>query len=501
MDGLDRCKASQQGVCMSSAEYKKLDPLEKFRLEARAARSKKDRNDLLTEDIRHLRVQKSLIEERQREENMLDNGVVNSVSAFRLHAEDREQFNSIYRDAESGCNLFTLMDQFGGSAKAPSPAVQELLEGAMVWDSDDSPLPECMQTICRNRDHFNNLLLFAGNGDTPTECFMATIIALSPFSVTWLRLARTSEGVPTQLENFGGFSVGSILPGSMPRYRITEEFLVDGEAPFHDAATLWVWDDFDITDDASIVRIASRAVAFNSFCRGFPSPKQTRNAPTPRAPKFKDASGYDAFLEEFPWLTADFLESSSRSSSSMPARNGASSSSGTRGASGTGDVAPDVLGVEPPEVADVGALMERLDEIRAEFSHDDAGDFFFYVSNRGGIWLAETHRKATDSATVFARSIARLFCDIYVWPKQKGFAHLKYGSMESSNKLAKEFARRGHWYVAIWVGIECEVGFVFTDEHRVPEDEEFIDWALTHEVDSVVIDAVSDIRSLWPSNR
>jgi cbb3-type cytochrome oxidase cytochrome c subunit len=74
--------------------------------------------------------------------------------------------------------------------------------------------------------------------------------------------------------------------------------------------------------------------------------------------------------------------------------------------------------------------------------------------------------------------------------------------MANSNRLAREWARIGHWYCTLWHEAHCADDFRFNaDAHAPPADADFIDWALTVEQDSKLFDAIISVRHAFPANR
>ena len=123
----------------------------------------------------------------------------------------------------------------------------------------------------------------------------------------------------------------------------------------------------------------------------------------------------------------------------------------------------------------------------------------FYVWNRGGDDLIAKKKKSTDIATVFARSEAKAFCKRFTWPKQKGFGYNTCGGIASANVLAREMARRGHWHCSLYFESDCDPSFRFLEEHRCPEDIEFLDWQASQDLFGNEWDEAVHMRALFPS--
>ena len=75
---------------------------------------------------------------------------------------------------------------------------------------------------------------------------------------------------------------------------------------------------------------------------------------------------------------------------------------------------------------------------------------------------------------------------------------MRYEGDFNANKLAREYAFRGHWFCTIWHEHGCRDGFLFNDEHSPPESEDFLEWALSFGVGHVCLDAAAAVRALRP---
>ena len=108
-------------------------------------------------------------------------------------------------------------------------------------------------------------------------------------------------------------------------------------------------------------------------------------------------------------------------------------------------------------------------------------------------------RSATE-ATAFARVNAAEFCRVYKFPKQMGFSFHKYGTIDNANRLAREAARRGHFFCSEWFIDGHSPDFAFGPERMPPEDPEFVCWMAALPEESACFQKAVEILALEPIN-
>ena len=154
----------------------------------------------------------------------------------------------------------------------------------------------------------------------------------------------------------------------------------------------------------------------------------------------------------------------------MPAEEGEASINGEGEVNGEDAVMEDVgaaigednAGDQDP--VDVEAAVDELLAIRSEWDYDlGVAEEFFFIRILGGPWTMANRGVAADAAGGFARpGVGKDWCKSFAFPAQASFAFNRYGR-EGANQLAREYCRRGHFFLRLW--LQSGTDFQFTQEH------------------------------------
>ena len=76
---------------------------------------------------------------------------------------------------------------------------------------------------------------------------------------------------------------------------------------------------------------------------------------------------------------------------------------------------------------------------------------FFFVHINGGDWAEANRGVAADSVGGYARAwLCSEWCVRFEFPVRNSFALTCYGR-EGGNELAREYCRRGHYFLKLWL--------------------------------------------------
>jgi len=495
----DRLALARAAIGTREARYQALGPLGKVAVERQAAAEKRKRQAAIDGELEHLHAKRTLLDIRLAQEKQPRSGIRTQVSSFTLSDDDRDVFNAQFERIEQDYNMELLKNQFPGSPKPPPPAHRTLIENSAQGRTAKEKLPPMLAKMCRYRDAFNNVFLFEGDGSVPDTCYMVALLVQKPYQVVWHRMERVTPQHGATFVYRDALFEASMRRPRPPAFRFTKEFLVDTEVHFENPDDVWVWGDFQFTEESMVVRIiGGDPIPFAAFYPHEGAAERAEAGDRARRPPLPP--GLEAaLLEEFPWLTPEDL------GKVRPGRgHGGRRGPGLGGEDGDPpDVEEEVEDehVPPPpddHAVDVRALAQHLMHLREVWAHDEEQHLFFYVHNRGGEWLMLHKKEGSDSATCYAREPAKAFCRAYRWPQQRGFGYKKHGGVANANRLAREVARLGHWYCCTWHANECLEDFEFAEDHQAPDDFDFVDWATTLAIDSAVFEAVIAVRAMKP---
>lgn len=131
---------------------------------------------------------------------------------------------------------------------------------------------------------------------------------------------------------------------------------------------------------------------------------------------------------------------------------------------------------------------------------DDQPDLYFRVVTRGRAWTLQHSGQVADSNRGEARGeFAKAWAKKYKWPLSMTFAINRYGR-EGSALLAKEFCRRGTYFLRLCYESPDPASFVYTREasEACPEDTDFLDFVLALGSDDPVLRRAFEVRALAP---
>ena len=126
-------------------------------------------------------------------------------------------------------------------------------------------------------------------------------------------------------------------------------------------------------------------------------------------------------------------------------------------------------------------------------------DTHFYTRLVADRWtVAHLGHDSTDSIC-FARSHTVTWCELYRWPKQKGFGLAAYGD-RNAVMLSKEWARRGCFFMQMWLDAGSPRDFAYStaDAAGYAESMAFLEWACGVDADSDVMTRIVEMRAFRP---
>lgn len=116
---------------------------------------------------------------------------------------------------------------------------------------------------------------------------------------------------------------------------------------------------------------------------------------------------------------------------------------------------------EPRRKAEL--VVNELAALRGEAYDPEEENMGFYTRILGGAWAAKHKSVTADAVSAFARGgLPTTWCRLYGWPRQMSAYYSKHGQM-GAHMLAKEWARRSHYFYWMWATSEDE-DFSYTDE-------------------------------------
>ena len=198
----------------------------------------------------------------------------------------------------------------------------------------------------------------------------------------------------------------------------------------------------------------------------------------------------------FPWMSIEDLKKMLLTS--LKPTSGSSthptSRSGTHQTSGSGS--HEVVDVDESVVAAVAAqaeeMKEQLDEAQEE-------DLYFKVRILGGRWSAEQFGVAAQDIGAFSKNReVDIWCSAVGWPKAKSWRISKYGH-DNCHALASECARRGNFWMRLWVTEGSPAPFNFEPRAGTyVADQAFSEWFDGLPIGSALFKAAMELRDIVP---
>jgi hypothetical protein len=252
-------------------------------------------------------------------------------------------------------------------------------------------------------------------------------------------------------------------------------------------------------------------MSFEDFVRHHPpfgsETKPARTGPRPRVAR----GAVDQLLKEHDWLSREDFEevlvrkpTRPRKRATRPrlAEEDDSASSMDVGPHDHLVVAED--GHDPEVLADAVDVdvHEELAAMRDEvaLTLDDQPDLYFRVVTRGGEWTFNHTGHVADSSRAESRgSLVQEWCQQYQWSKTVTFSINRYGR-EGSARLAKEFCRRGTFFLRLCHESANPALYVFTPEAcaACPDDTDFLDFVLDLDASDHTLVKAHELRALRP---
>ena len=447
-DPLARRDETKSCMRTHGAEWRALTPLQQHPHRAAAQARAAARVQDIENAMARLRVEQRRL---QREEDLLERqkSSLNHVAAVRMSEQTLQDVCDTFNDP--ACKRLHLgTDRSGAWRKVPPAAeaadVQVFLEAAGAGEEEPDK-PWICRTLCRNR----NILRDVAIGLTRDGNFWQVLFAKEqPHEVTFLELRREPRIFRLEQE----IEEDMQLDRRVYDYLNPPVIRTERDCPFpHEDTDIFVR---SIRYRDGKVVAPSEAMFLELWLgRGAASQRAPR-VPRPRRARPRARADVDAaLLAEFPGLSEDDLRPTAQRSRAKRARPAPVSPEGD-------DVSQDVE--EPvPDDADAVDDAETGDEEQelVEFEWDDTDDVYFYT--RVGMGKASRGQSAEVPRIItgFARACARTWCVAYGFPQEMNFTYTEYG-VEVSAAMAREYCRRGHYFIKFWVEAAAGVDVEYT---------------------------------------
>lgn len=429
-------------------------------------------------------------------------GVRNVADEVRFTEDELAQFNEYeHRMNDLGSEVSDLAEAMTAPAMPPADVRVAVEEYSKRFVDHTTAIPEWCRIVCDHRQHFLKGAIgttSGHDGSFPQELFLVCLAFQQPSgSLVLMRVHRSplqwpaveAAGVPT------GWAHALRAERYVPHY----EFFDEKTAPFDESEQLWVFPELFWEDGALLV--PGDPVLLEEFVAELPTAASGSRRPRAPGKRRREADVSDAkakVLEMFPWLTADLVEEALAEADMEEApldRDGGP-----------------VTTSETPDRVDeqgmddlVGKAMDRLLGMRMAYAEEDGDEdlcIHFYSRIAGGRWTAANRGVIADSSIAYSRKHAAAWCVRYCWPKQKGFAFATYGE-RNSVELSKEWARRGEYFMQVWIDAGSPEDFTYTDAHveEYTEPMSFLEWACGVETDSETMSRIMELRRKRPVRR
>ena len=148
-----RFRLGQVSVSSRDEIYRRAGPLGRAKIEIDAKREKRRRDAEVSSELEHVQHLRQLALARRDSAANQSDGILNTVSSFRLKEEDFEDFDKSFEKNRQNIPVGELVSMFDEAPRAPVRETRELLEEAMT-DEGERAVPGFVRHISRNRDFF-----------------------------------------------------------------------------------------------------------------------------------------------------------------------------------------------------------------------------------------------------------------------------------------------------------------------------------------------------------
>ncbi len=255
----------------------------------------------------------------------------------------------------------------------------------------------------------------------------------------------------------------------------------------------------------------SQPIPFEDFVQGVPDrrPRASARDGTQRRDRVDaaDLGLREQFLRDHPWLSeADVDLALGRT---RPTPHGRTRGAARRDGEDEDVVLLDedegvVLPVDDDEMEAPDAVFDpaELAALRDEQDVPEHALLDFYVRVLGGAWTLRHTGAVADGCSYYCRAgDARLWCETFNFPKQKGFMYARYGGPNCPPSLCNELALRAQFYFNMWSASDDD-NFIYSVQQldSYVDSYELIELMCDHDVLSASFEKGMEIRNLKPTN-
>ena len=471
------------------AEFRALPPAERRRLEVASVYAIRERVADRARDLDSLRAMVALEKQRHASE-LAEFGLGSHLQDLALTPNELTRLCGIYNSFEGKSAELTKR-----TFEAPKPLSDTELEmfeqiAAELLPKKVEP-PIWLSCVCQHRDALDGAAFFI---DDSIDAWALLYASQRPYFAVFMRLMRRDVILPAIEEMTPLEAVGANWDDRR-EYEFTSplEFACEQVVPF--AATL----DFKLLRGLRYCQWgAYTEILPETFCCfrvDHPPPQRAGTGERVARPRVDRASAEVVLRREFPWLSdediARALGKRAPPRKALP-RERVAGSDVDADSSAASDHS------DRESVDDDADSDEGLEAIRDEW-HFEADRFDAYRSRIVGRDYVKKHSGVEASCQKgYARTeFVKSWADKYTWPREKNYFFSVY-ELEGATKLVGEFCRRSNHYHN--VAFAADGDHWYTEDDRVEEDLDFLNWMLSLDVGHPCYVAASKLRELFPVN-
>ena len=476
-----------------AAEYRRLPLREKLDLRDKALRFDRERMQKVRLEMQDLKLRKKALDADQAK-RIAEADTPNHVGECRL--TDQELTMACNYFDSSACKSLRVEEYLGAYGSAPKePTTPERKCIDDIVDSLDQGREKntwWSRMISRNRDDFHCTAI--GLEEDGELWWLVLFAKQQPFQTTFLQLRRRARVL--DLTSDARYTLNRREYDYLPP-TIRDET----NMPFGDE----VQDLYVRTDGRFIGRVVCfphRAEAFEMFLL-FNAKHRTDVAAPPkqRAKRPRDPASREKFLLDNPWLSDDDVPGGTPK---RRQRGGNRSPRGRRPIDdGLTDDEPDSRPPPPPppledeEPVEPISVHDELKAIREEMAWEDNPLRYFYTKPLGGGWTKENRGKAADRYGGWARSMAKEWCEVFSFPKEKTYSFVLKFEPDDTKYLSREYCRRGEYFYRLFLK-KPDITYSRDVIESYVESEEFVRFMCACDVDGPAFDAGLKLRKIYP---
>lgn len=478
--------------------YQGLDVAQKLELAQLRAEYVVERRQRVQLEMQEARAERNRLV-LQRQTSLTSDGIPNKVGLMQFTEVDLVEILAIMSGDGAVRSKERWRAMTSSPAEPPDPVQRSIQELASRIPATPDRRPWWCGRVAANRSLFRGVAFVRDGHDQ--EAFLFLFAKQRPVEATFLVLRRRTHPRLSLCDDDARHPLRC-----PPWYKVEYDYMpaqcvVESDLPFGDDDEFFVLEGMRFEGDT--VTTNHMPVCFARFAAAHPRPAPRKvAAPGATARRLSDGRIRELLLK-YQWLNEEDLRPRP---SARPARHGGGAPRVGRRpeAVGTDAVDDEEMEVEeemevdevendlddgaasshgaPPApgeaVVDAARAVDELLAIRAACAFDTGeAQEFFSVRILGGVWTMANRGVAADSVGGFARAgVAKDWCRSCGFPAQMTFAFGRYGR-EASNQLAREYTRRGHYFLMLW--LEGGADFRYAQHHidNYTEPAEWRVWA------------------------